>query len=359
MIPDEFRIASVAVEAYTVPTSTPEQDGTLDWDSTTIVLVRPRTASGTVGLGYTYAHACLVPLIESLLTPILIDRDVRDPESIWQSMTGTIRNLGRTGLVAMALSAVDTALWDLKARCFEQPLHRVLDAEHTAVPIYGSGGFTNYSLPELTEQLTGWVGAGMSMVKMKIGRLSLHAELDRIALIREAIGPDVELFVDADGAYDRHTAARIGAELPGVTWFEEPVSTHDHGGLAWLAEGLPLDITAGEYAFQLPEFADLQSCVDVLQIDLTRCGGITEWQRIVAQTTEVQLSAHGAPALTLPVALATGNLRHMEGYHDHLRLESMLFGGLPQLIDGALTPTGEPGNGLHVKVIDAEPYRVR
>jgi L-alanine-DL-glutamate epimerase-like enolase superfamily enzyme len=364
----DFDVVTVDVAAYTVPTELPEADGTLAWQKTTVVVVDVETRAGVRGLGFAYGHTAMVDVIKQTLLPEIIGRDVRDTGEAWSAMVRSIRNLGRPGIASMAISAVDLALWDTKARTFDQPLHRVLGAIRTAVPIYGSGGFTTYSMRELLTQLTGWVSAGIPRVKMKIGTdwgRSWQADVKRIGAVRKAIGDDAELFVDANGGYDRTQARRLGQQFAnefGVTWFEEPVSSDDLLGLHGLVEALPLDVTAGEYGYDLDYFNTMLAAgaVDVLQADIGRCGGITEWLRVAALSAaeHVPFSGHCGPAIHLHAASVPPNLRHLEYFHDHVRVENMLFDGIIAPHDGNLTPSEAPGNGYELKTADAEQYRV-
>jgi len=236
----------------------------------------------------------------------------------------------------------------------------VLDARHDAVPIYGSGGFTSYSLDRIREQLGGWVADGIPRVKMKVGR-DPAGDPDRLEAARAAIG-GAELYVDANGAYARKQASRwadLYARQWEVTWFEEPVSSDDVEGLRLLRDQAPpgLDIAAGEYGYLLPDFVRLADAVDCLQADVTRCGGITGVLQAgsVAAAHGLDLSAHCAPAVSAHAFAAVPNLRHLEYFHDHVRVEALLFDGVPEQQGGELRPDrSRPGLGLELKRADAE-----
>ncbi len=368
-MPDEFSVDRLQVSLYTIPTDLPEADGTLAWDSTSLVLVQPTTRSGITGLGFAYGDAATATLVRDTLGPVVIGLDVRDTTAAWEMMVRSIRNLGRPGISSMAIAAVDIALWDLKARCLELPLFRLLGPVRDQIPIYGSGGFTTYPIAHLVEQLAGWVEQGIPRIKMKIGTdrgRSWREDLKRIRAVRDAVGYDVELFVDANGAYDRTQARTLGGRFVdelGVSWFEEPVTSDDLGGLSRLSEVLPLDVTAGEYGYHLGYFqAMLQAgAVDVLQADVGRCAGITEWLRVAdaAAAFKVPFSAHCGPALHLHPATVPTNLRHIEYFHDHVRIDHLLFDGIVEPVDGCLSPDpSRPGLGLELKTADAERYRV-
>jgi L-alanine-DL-glutamate epimerase-like enolase superfamily enzyme len=357
------------VSVFEIPTELPEADGTLAWDSTTVVVVEPQTRSGLRGLGYAVGHPAMADIIRSKLHSQVQGIDVRNTTLAWERMRASIRNLGRPGICSMAISAVDIALWDTKARLLEQPLFRLLGAGREEVPIYGSGGFTSYTEGQLVDQLTGWVEQGIGRVKMKVGMdwgRSWRQDLERVAAVRRAIGDAPELFVDANGAYDRTQARRLGrrfAEELGVSWFEEPVTSDDREGLRELKLELPLDVTAGEYGYDLEYFGDLlrDSAVDVAQADIGRCGGITEWLRIAAACAahKVPLSGHCQPHLHVHAAAAAPNLRHLEYFHSHARADALLFDGVLEPAGGCLRPAGDrPGLGLTLKRQDAERFRI-
>lgn len=366
---DTCRIDSVDVHAFEVPTDGPngmEEDGTLEWDSTTMVLVQVH-AGGRTGLGYTYGDVSVASFVESKLTPVVRGQAVASPPALCHRMGRQIRNAGRPGVGAMAVSAVDVALWDLKARLLGLPLIHLLPAYHGHVPVYGSGGFTNYPLDRLTDQLAGWVEQGIPRVKLKTSR-DPGRDPERLTAVRTAIGDEPEIFTDANGALDRKQAlywAHRFHEEWDVRWFEEPVSSADLDGLRMVRERGPgrLEIAAGEYAYTSQDFVNLVEgpAVDCLQADVTRCGGITGVLQAagLAAAHHLDLSAHCAPAVSAHAFCAVRRLRHLEYFHDHVRLERLLFDGTLSPDGGALRPdTGRPGLGLELKWPDAERYRV-
>jgi L-alanine-DL-glutamate epimerase-like enolase superfamily enzyme len=359
------RIERIDVSAYRIPTDAPEADGTFAWDSTTLVVVE-LTAGGQRGLGYTYTAAAAASLISQVFAEELRSQDAMDIPARMTSLLRRVRNLGRPGLVSMALSAVDAALWDVKARLLGVPLVRLLGAARDRVPLYGSGGFTSYSVQQLQAQLGGWQEQGFSRVKMKVGT---HPEqdVDRVRAARQAIGPGVELFVDANGAYSASQALALAERFAeqGVTWFEEPVSSDDLSGLHLLRARMPpgMAVAAGEYGdggLYFRRMLEAQA-VDVLQADATRCLGMTGFLQADAlcDAYGLPLSAHCAPALHLHVACAARRLVHVEYFHDHARLERMLFDGVPEVKEGALAPDlSRPGMGLELRRADAARYAI-
>lgn len=360
-----FPIGKVDVSVYKVPTDAPEADGTYAWDSTTMVLVEVE-AGGFRGLGYTYADAATGHLIEELLAGIVCGHDAMNVPECWEAMVHSIRNLGRPGICSMAIAAVDVALWDLKARLLDVSLVTLLGSVRDSVPVYGSGGFTSYSIEKLQAQLGGWVAEGIPAVKMKIGT---HPgdDLGRVRAARDAIGPDAELYVDANGAYSRKFAnsqAQAFREC-GVVWFEEPVSSDDLEGLHLIRDRAPggMDIAAGEYGYDLWYYRHMLAAdaVDVLQADASRCAGITGFLRVgpLTESRSMDLSAHCAPTLHVPPCSALPRLRPMEYFHDHARIEHMFFDGVLTPVKGRLYPDrSRPGLGVEFKRADAEQYAI-
>jgi L-alanine-DL-glutamate epimerase-like enolase superfamily enzyme len=357
-------IQRVWAEAYTIPTDFPEADGTASWTSTTIIVVQAE-AGGRRGIGYTYADASVVALIDRVLAEVTRECDAMDPPAAWRKMQIAVRNLGREGLAATAISAVDTALWDLKAVLLDRPLASILGRYRESVPIYGSGGFTSYDDGRLARQLSRWVEIeGCRWVKMKIGS-NPAVDPARVAAAKAAIGP-AGLFVDANGAYGPKEAIRLAeifSEAQNVQWFEEPVSSDDLEGLRRVRDQAPpaIEIAAGEYGYSLDYFRRMlqAGAVDVQQADATRCGGVTGFLQAAAlcEAHHVDLSAHCAPALHLHLGCAAPRFRHLEWFHDHVRIEQMLFDGAPVPHRGSIAPDmSRPGLGLTLKRNEAERF---
>jgi L-alanine-DL-glutamate epimerase-like enolase superfamily enzyme len=264
----------------------------------------------------------------------------------------------------MAISAVDIALWDLKARLLGVCLADALPRFRPAAPVYGSGGFTSYSEERLREQLRGWVAAELPRVKIKVGRRP-DEDPERLAVCRDVIGEEVELMVDANGAFNPKEAlqwAGVYADF-GVSYLEEPVSSEDRDGLRLLREQGPpgMAIAAGEYGWDLPRLAGLAPCVDILQADVTRVGGITNMLRVdgICKALQRPFSAHCAPAVSAHVCCAMETLEHLEYFHDHVRIERLLFDGTLDPVGGALEPDrSRPGLGLELKRDEAERWAI-
>lgn len=353
------------MSAYTVPTETPESDGTIAWSETTLVMVR-MAACGAEGLGYTFADVATAALIDAHLKDAVVGHNPLNIPELWSTMVRKVRNLGRPGVCSMAISAVDNALWDLKARLLHLSVADLLGRAHDSIGAYGSGGFTSYSDEELRQQLTGWIGQGLTQVKMKIGS-DPASDLARVRSARGAIGPDAELFVDANGAYDRKQALAKAAAFAdlGVSWFEEPVSSDDLAGLRLIRERAPagMRIAAGEYGYDSFYFRRMleAEAVDVLQGDATRCAGITGFLAAgnLSTSFSTPFSAHTAPSLHAHAACALTSAINVEYFFDHYRIEQMFFDGALVPSNGVLRPDStRPGFGLECKLSDMEKYRV-
>jgi L-alanine-DL-glutamate epimerase-like enolase superfamily enzyme len=351
------------VTAYCVPTEAPESDGTLEWHATTLVCVHIE-AAGARGLGYTYADRATAMLIHERLLPLVQGCEALDIPARFADMVRAIRNLGRPGIASMAISALDGALWDLRGRILQTSVAELLGRARESIPLYGSGGFTSYGLKELRAQLGEWAGRGFPYVKMKVGR-DARADADRVQKARDAVGPRTGLFVDANGAYTRKQALELAQAFScsGVDWFEEPVSSDDLAGLHLLRDRAPagMSISAGEYGYDLPYFRRMleAQAVDVLQADATRCGGITGFMAAasLADAFGIPLSSHCAPSLHIAPCCSAARAVHLEWFHDHARIERMLFDGFREPRAGSVSADGSrPGLGIELKEADAQRY---
>ncbi len=360
----EARLQKGTVQTYRIPTDEPESDGTLKWDHTDLVLVELKAANKT-GSGYSYASPAAAKIINDILLSEIEGKDAFDINGIWYHMHKKLRNLGNTGVAAMAISAVDNALWDLKAHILEIPLCKLLGSLRRSVPVYASGGFTSYDGEEIKEKFGKWKEKGHQIFKMKIGR-DKKDDQKRMEAARECIG-DSQLFVDANGAYYPTEAAEMAQVLDEfqVKWYEEPVTSDDLDGLRFVREKVSagIRVAAGEYGFTPTYFNHMLAArsVDVLQADATRCGGITGFLKAHAlcEAYHLPFSAHCAPSLHLHPGLALHNLQHIEYFRDHVKIESELFEGFVHASDGKMTPDlSRPGFGIEFKHSDAKKYLI-
>ncbi len=362
---DLVSIKDLKASAYKIPAATSEADGTIQWKSTTLVLVE-LNAAGKTGIGYTYANEAAAIVVDKVLKKIIVDANAFDIPSLNAKMIAAIRNDGQVGIAMMAVSAVDNALWDLKAKLFDVPLCSLLGKAKDSMLIYGSGGFTSYNKKQLQQQLSNWVDAGIQHVKIKIGT-DAAKDVERVKDARDAIGENTSLFVDANGAYTIKQAIEKSFQFKqyNIRWFEEPVTSDNLEGLQFIREHVQpeVNIAAGEYGYNLPYFYHMlkANAVDVLQADATRCGGITNFIKAasLAEAQQIPFSSHCAPALHLHAALSLPHFYIAEYFYDHVRIENMLFEGVMQPDKGNIYPDlSRPGIGIEFKHADAEKYKL-
>jgi L-alanine-DL-glutamate epimerase-like enolase superfamily enzyme len=361
---DSGRITDIKVDSYSVPTDEPESDGTFEWDKTIIIIVRIN-AGGHAGLGYTYGDLSTAVFIRENLKPVILGKDVFS-SSLWDELRMKCRNLGIPGIGSMAVSAVDIALWDLRGRMLGMPVYILAGRQKEKIAAYGSGGFTSYSDERLEKQFEKWLSEGVSMFKMKIGREKNKDEA-RINFARHVIGENNLLFIDANGAYYPREACMYASIFDkfGISWFEEPVSSDDLQGLAFVRSNVPsrFNIAAGEYGYDTFYFKNMldAGAVDILQADATRCGGITGFLKasVLCEAYNVPLSAHTAPSVHTHACCSASKSVHLEYFHDHARIEEMFFDGFIKPSGGFLTPDpSKPGLGLEFKEKDTAKYHI-
>ena len=334
----------------------PESDGTAVWDATTMVLAELR-AGGVTGIGYSYIDRSTATVIESLLAPAIVGVDAFSIPAARAAMLHAVRNHGRPGLVACAISAVDVALWDLKAKLLGLALADLLGAAREAVPVYASGGFTSSGPQRLAHELDGYRAAGHRRVKIKVGRTP-STDIERVRVARDAVGTGIDLMVDANGGYERKQALAMAEAFAalGVVYFEEPVSSDDLEGLRLLRDRAPagMTIAAGEYGYDGWYFQRILAAgaVDILQADATRALGVTGFLQADAlcAARSMPLSAHCAPAIHAHAGAAASKLVHLEYFRDHVRMEGMLFEGVPAVSEGlSRIDHSRPGLGLALR----------
>ena len=356
------------MDAYRIPTKSPEADGTFEWNATTLVLVEAIAENGQPGWGYSYAPPAAARLINDTFAPALAGMEVESVGVAWNRMLYLVRNMGRPGIASHAIAAVDMALWDLKARLNGLPLYQLLGSFRDAVPVYGSGGFTSYSVEQLCRQLSAWIDQGIPWVKMKIGKdggTRPEEDLQRVRAVRERIGPQGEIFVDANGAYTVKQAIQQAEKFAplGVTYFEEPVAFDQLEQLAFIRAHIPMNLASGEYGYDVFAFRNvlLAGAVDILQADATRCLGVTGCLQAaqLAYTFGVPFSFHTAPSVHAHLGCAIPQVEHIEFFFDHARIERMLFEHFLEPVDGCLRPDPErPGLGIEFKRREAGHWKI-
>jgi L-alanine-DL-glutamate epimerase-like enolase superfamily enzyme len=356
-------IERVEARAYRIPTLTPESDGTFEWRDTTLV-VAAITAGGKAGIGYTYSSDAAMNVINSLGKNVLYGLNAFNIPLCCQKMCAAVRNMGRSGIAATAISSLDCALWDLKAKLLDISVATLLGQCREEIPVYGSGGFTTYDPDQVAQQIEDWKELGIWQFKIKIGR-DTQMDFQRIERAARFLPKHGSLFVDANGAYSVKEAAKMAVWMAeaGVSWFEEPVTSDNREGLKHMRQSAPpnMDIAAGEYCYNLDDVRLLlqHEAIDVMQIDVTRCLGITGFLKAAAlcEAQHIPISSHCAPAQHTALMCSISDARHIEYFFDHSRIEKMLFDGVPEVKNGVLMPqVSAPGFGYIFKTKDAEAY---
>jgi L-rhamnonate dehydratase len=358
---DAPRIEALEVETFRVLTGR-NHHGHLDWETATVVTVHARAGSVT-GLGWTYASRAAAILIDDTLKDVVVGLSAFDVGRAHAAMNRALRNVGRRGVGAMALSAIDVALWDLKARLLQKPLVELFGAVRDSVEVYGSGGASNLEGAALVEHLGKWIACGMERVKVRIGT-NPASDRARVCTAHNVLPHGMELLVDAGGAYEPKHAIDVAAWLDDevdVRWLEEPCAADDLDGLARVRDNVRMDVAAGQYAETDDDVTRLIPLVDCLQADATRCGGISGFLDVAArcQAAHLPLSANAASQLHAHVGCAAPTLRHVEHHFEHTRVDTLLFDGCLSPVRGTLTPDrARHGHGLTLKRADADRFRV-
>jgi len=320
------------------------------------------TDEGLVGLVPASGGKITKVLIEEMIKPILVGEDPMVHERIWQKMYWGLLSTGRRGAPVIAIGIVDNAIWDLKGRITGQPVHKLLGAYRDSVPSYGSGINMNLSDDDLAAQMGGFAKAGFPMVKMKIGHHDPRRDIERIRRVREAIGPDVDLCVDANNAWSLTAAIDIARQIEpyDIYWLEEPILADEIDSLAQLAQATRIPIAAGENHYGKWEFRELieKRAVTFVQADVVKCGGVTEFMKIAAMADAHGLAVcpHFSNFIDVPcIAAAPNGLIH-EYAADFFGPASQLLVDVAKPVAGMVAPLAKPGFGLELRPDAADKF---
>ncbi len=341
-----------AIQDATIPPLKPGAKGRMG------LWVHIKTDEGTEGLGVGSGMHAIRAIIEDNLKDLLIGQDPFNIEKLWNDMFWRVRGYGRKGVAFQALSAVDIGLWDLKAKALGLPLYRLLNPIFDAVPVYGSGGWTNYDEKELIAEQTGYVERGFPRIKMKVGKdfgQSEREDIARLAAVRKAVGDDIEIFVDGNNGYYAKQAIRMSRifEDFDVKWFEEPVLADDIEGLATISKATNIPVASGEHEYTKFGFKDLiaRGGVDIAQPDIGRVGGVTEWMKAayLAHAFNLPVAPHAVQLVHLHCAMATPNLKVVEYLGTGEQSDDFFYTEYPKPVNGTWAPDPDkPGLGLEL-----------
>jgi L-alanine-DL-glutamate epimerase-like enolase superfamily enzyme len=330
------------------------------------LFVHIKTDEGIEGFGVGIPESKAT--IEGPLKNVLVGQDPLCHEKLWEDMFWKVRGYGRKGIAFCAISSLDIALWDLKAKVFGVPLYRLLGPYTDTVPIYGSGGWTSFDEAELVREQTGYVERGIPRVKMKVaidfGKDEAQ-DIRRLAAVRKAVGDDVEIFVDANNGYYARQAIAMSKrfEQYDVRWFEEPVLADDIQGLATISRATTIPVATGEHEYTKYGFKELitQGGADIVQPDVGRVGGVTEWMKVahLAHAFNLPVAPHAVQLVHLHLACATPNLRVVEYLGVSEETDKIFFTEFPEPKNGMWSPYPDrPGLGLELDPKAVEKYRV-
>jgi L-alanine-DL-glutamate epimerase-like enolase superfamily enzyme len=322
------------------------------------------TDTGVVGLVPASGGNLTKVLVEEALKPYVVGQDPMDNERIWQRMYWGMLSQGRRGAVMTAIGIVDTAIWDLKGRITGQPVHKLLGSFRDSVNSYGSGINLNLTDDELVAQMVGFVRAGFRMVKMKVGHQDPARDIERVRRVREAIGPDIDLSLDANNAWSLASAIDIARRLEpfDIYWLEEPILADEIDSLAQLARSTGIPIAAGENHYGKWEFKELieKRALAFVQADVVKCGGVTEFVKIAAMA-----DAHGLPVcphfsnfVDVPCVAAVPNGLFHEHAKELFDPASRLLRSFAEPVDGMITPQALPGFGIELRADAVEKFSV-
>lgn len=324
------RIDSFKLHHLSAPIVPPRRTGNHVYEALENVLLE-FTSEGVVGQGYAFSfnrrQAAAITLLTEDLAEAVIGRGVGEFRRIWHDLWHRINFIGQAGPPVKALSIVDMALWDLFAKQAGKPVWQLLGPLRDTIELYPTGGFLTDPIEEVIAEVCGFRDAGFTACKIKIGRPDWSVDVARVAALREAVGADFRIMVDVNQSWDVATAIAVGRELAqlGVAWFEEPVSIHDLGGMARVAQALEIPVAAGESSFARPgllPYLQLGSC-DNLMLNIMRVGGPTEFLRVaaVADAYNIPVSSHTftETSAQLLAALPNGTIaEYVPGWWDSL-----------------------------------------
>lgn len=347
-------IASVTVDHYRIPLPVTLSDSTHgEMSHFELVTVRLGDADGAEGLGYTYTvgagGAAIRALIARDLAPRLVGRDGEAIEALWQDLWWHSHYVGRGGLASHAISAVDIALWDLKARRLGRPLWRLLGGAEAKVPAYAGGIDLQLPLDDLLRQTDANLEAGFRAIKMKVGRPRLAEDVARVAALRRHLGDDLALMVDANMRWSVDQAVRAARAFGDfdLVWLEEPTAPDDFAGQARVLRDGGVPIAAGENLHTLTEFAQLIDAggVSFLEPDASNCGGITVWLKVahLAEARGLPVTSHGIHDIHVHLLAAVPNGSYLEAHG--FGLERFLAEPLA-IVDGNAIAPDRPGHGV-------------
>ena len=367
MTHDQPRITRVHATPLNVPVTVPSAAGDKH-TSLSMCLVDIETDTGLTGTGMTAIteEEVIERIVNDIAAPALVGADPLRHEQLWERLYWLLTPRGQSGYASHAIAAIDLALWDLKGKLLGQPCWRLLGGARTQVPVYATFGFAFFNRQELAAAAQSWVARGFTRLKMTVGHHALARrdeprpladviaeDVRRVAAVREAVGPDVQIFIDANCSLDYVHALSLARQLEryDIAFFEEPVSHNDIGNLVKLRAKAPMPLAAGQNEGLASRFRDFLSAqaLDVVQPNACISGGFTQCQRIagMAAAFNTQFANGGAwphHNMHLHAGLANGSL--VEYHSVAVQCCQLIFDDLPVPEAGVLTLPDRPGLGF-------------
>ena len=329
-------------------------DSTLRYDKASMAIIELKTDAGLSGYGITIKDD-IADLVKNRLKPILIGRDPLDIEDLWQEMFLQMRGAGRKGLCLVALSAVDIALWDLKGKILNLPLYKIFGGSKKFIPTYSSGGWTSYTMEELLNEMKSFVDLGYTTIKMKVGvefGKNIKEDARRVRAVREMVGPKIDIIIDANNVWDSGTAVRFAELIKDcdVAAFEEPVCADDIPGLGRIRKSINIPLATGEHEYTKHGMRDLLvgNAVDIVQLDATKAGGITEMLKVSAmcQAWNLLFAPHCFEILHMHLLSVAPNAFKLEKLFLFNGIMRRCIKNYPEPVNGILEIPDLPGLGL-------------
>lgn len=361
-----MKITAITSEEYAWPRARPITNGKHTYTHTGLGLVNIETDEGICGIGLG-ATGVIGRATVGHLTPLLIGEDPINVERLWHKMW-IPKLIGRRGLTTRAISAIDIGLWDIRAKAAGLPLYRLLGGYRDSVPTYVAGGYyeDGKGLKELAQEMTENVEMGARAVKMKVGAVSLREDAERVRAVREAVGPDVKILVDANCAYRHYEAIQFAKRIEEYDpyWFEEPVAPDDYQGHRRLADATSIPIATGENEYTRYGFRDLigHGSASIFNADAKILGGVTEFMKVaaLAQAHDLDIAPHGSQDIHVHLVAAISNGLILEFYRDTVdpMWGKIYHHTLTLNSDGTVSPPDVPGIGVDPNYEVLAQYRV-
>ena len=352
-----MRIQNVDTALYHIPLSKPVVDAVHGVQKEfSLIVVKITTDDGATGMGYTYSvgqvgGTSIATLVKDNLAPLLLGEDPRRIEHLWNKMWWALHYVGRGGIAVFGLSAVDIALWDLRAKLAGEPLWRFLGGHDSKVEAYGGGIDFDLTIDQLLKQTQGFLDAGLRAVKIKIGRDSIAEECERIAAVREFLGSDKKLMVDVNMKWSVEKALRAvrAFEKYDIYWIEEPTIPDDVDGHRRIETEGPIPVATGENLHSLYEFRQMiaEGGVSFPDVDISNVGGITSLIKVahIAEAYNRCVTTHGIQELHASCLASIPNASLLEIHA--FRIDDFLIHQL-EIKDGYAYASDRPGHGVEI-----------